>query len=199
MFYRELHPPYLNCAINPNCHETTLFAVPAAQSDEYRCLCPTRDIAHRPAIVGNYHTQRISRHFTMALNGAYNAWKFGNDMKLNHYLIQPELRYWPCRKFEGHFPGVHGHYAYYNVGQIPFFSGMEDIIYRGDLYGGGITYGYHWVLGDRFSIEAVIGGGYARMEYDKYRCAGCGERMGHYKRNYFGPTRAGVSLIYFIR
>ena len=55
------------------------------------------------------------------------------------------------------------------------------------------------VLGDRFSIEAVIGGGYARMEYDKYRCAGCGERMGHYKRNYFGPTRAGVSLIYFIR
>ena len=82
-------------------------------------------------------------------------------MKLNLYLIQPELRYWPCRKFEGHFLGVHGHYAYYNVGQIPFFSGMEDIIYRGDLYGGGITYGYHWVLGDRFSIEAVIGGGYA--------------------------------------
>lgn len=63
----------------------------------------------------------ISRHFTMALNGAYNAWKFGNDMKLNLYLIQPELRYWPCRKFEGHFLGVHGHYAYYNVGQIPFF------------------------------------------------------------------------------
>ncbi|MCQ4947578.1 DUF3575 domain-containing protein, partial [Bacteroides cellulosilyticus] len=101
--------------------------------------------------------------------------------------------------FEGHFLGVHGHYAYYNVGQVPFFSGMEDIIYRGDLYGGGITYGYHWVLGDRLSIETVIGGGYARMEYDKYRCAGCGERMGHYKRNYFGPTRAGVSLIYFIR
>lgn len=35
----------------------------------------------------------ISRHFTMALNGAYNAWKFGNDMKLNLCLIQPELRY----------------------------------------------------------------------------------------------------------
>ena len=50
MFYRELHTPYLNYAINPNCHETTLFAVPAAQSDEYRFLCPTRGIAHRPAI-----------------------------------------------------------------------------------------------------------------------------------------------------
>lgn len=141
----------------------------------------------------------IQRHFTMALNGAYNAWKFGNGMKLNLYLLQPELRYWPCRKFEEHFFGLQGHYAYYNVGQIPFIPGMENIIYRGDLYGGGLTYGYHWVLGDRFSIEAVIGGGYARMEYDKYRCASCGERMGHYIRNYFGPTRAGVSLIYFIR
>ena len=48
----------------------------------------------------------ISRHFTVALNGAYNAWKFGNDMKLNLYFVQPELRYWPCRKFEGHFLGV---------------------------------------------------------------------------------------------
>lgn len=141
----------------------------------------------------------INRHFTFALMGAYNAWKFSNDMKLNLYLAQPELRYWPCRKFEGHFFGVHGHYAYYNVGQIPFISGMEDIIYRGDLYGGGISYGYHWLLGGRFSLEAVIGAGYARMIYDKYRCADCAERMGHYKRNYFGPTRAAVSLIYFIR
>lgn len=141
----------------------------------------------------------INRHFTFALLGAYNAWKFSNDMKLNLYLVQPEFRYWPCRKFEGHFFGVHGHYAYYNVGQIPFIAGMEDIIYRGYLYGGGISYGYHWVLGDRFSLEAVIGAGYARMDYDKYRCADCAERMGHYKRNYFGPTRAAVSLIYFIR
>ena len=44
----------------------------------------------------------ISRHFTVALNGAYNAWKFGNDMKLNLYFVQPKLP-WPCRKFEGHF------------------------------------------------------------------------------------------------
>ena len=41
-------------------------------------------------------------------------------MKLNLYLIQPELRYWPCRKFEGHFLGVHGHYAYYNVGPVSY-------------------------------------------------------------------------------
>lgn len=141
----------------------------------------------------------VSRHITIVFNGAYNAWKFDNNMKINLYLIQPEFRYWPCRKYEGHFVGVHGHYGYYNIGQFPFISNMRNLVYRGDLYGGGISYGYHWILGNRWSVEAIIGGGYARMEYDKFRCFDCAERMGHYIRNYFGPTRAGISLIYFIR
>lgn len=50
----------------------------------------------------------ITRQITLDLWGAYNAWKFSNDMKLNMYLFQPEVRYWFCRKFEGHFVGVHG-------------------------------------------------------------------------------------------
>ena len=44
----------------------------------------------------------LNDRLTLDLWGAYNAWKFPNDMKLNLYLIQPELRYWPCQKFEGH-------------------------------------------------------------------------------------------------
>ena len=47
----------------------------------------------------------VGRRFTIDLWGAYNAWKFPNDMKLNLYLVQPEVRFWPCRKFEGHFLG----------------------------------------------------------------------------------------------
>ena len=62
----------------------------------------------------------ITRQITLDLWGAYNAWKFSNDMKLNMYLFQPEVRYWFCRKFEGHFIGVHGHWGHFNIGQIPF-------------------------------------------------------------------------------
>ena len=90
-------------------------------------------------------------------------------MKLNLYLIQPEARYWFCRKFEGHFVGVHGHYGHFNIGQIPFISGLKEYVLRGDLYGGGLTYGYHWAISDRWGLEAMIGGGYAYMKYDKYR------------------------------
>ncbi|MCM0239113.1 DUF3575 domain-containing protein [Bacteroides fragilis] len=141
----------------------------------------------------------VSRRLTFEAGGAYNAWKFGNGMKLNLYLARPEFRYWFCQRFEGHFLGIHGHYGHFNVGQIPFLSGMKDRIYRGDFYGGGISYGYHWAFGERWGLEAVIGGGYARLDYDKYRCVECAERTGSYRRHYFGPTRTSLSLIYFIR
>ena len=77
-------------------------------------------------------------------------------MKLNMYLFQPEVRYWFCRKFEGHFIGVHGHWGHFNIGQIPFISGLKDHILRGDLYGGGVTYGYHWALGTIRMPSAAI-------------------------------------------
>ena len=141
----------------------------------------------------------ITRQITLDLWGAYNAWKFSNDMKLNMYLFQPEIRYWFCRKFEGHFVCVHGHWGHFNIGQIPFISGLKDHILRGDLYGGGVTYGYHWALGERWGLEAMIGAGYAYMRYDKFRCADCGEREGSYTRSYIGPTRLGFSIIYFLR
>ena len=141
----------------------------------------------------------LSDRLTLDLWGAYNAWKFPNDMKLNLYLIQPELRYWPCQKFEGHFVGVHGHYGHFNIGQIPFISGLKEHILRGDLYGGGVTYGYHWAVGDRWGFEAMIGAGYVRLDYTKYRCTACAEAVGRYTRTYFGPTRIGLSAIYFLR
>lgn len=141
----------------------------------------------------------MGRQFTMDIWGAYNAWKYPDDMRLNLYLIQPEVRFWPCRKFEGHFFGVHGHYGHFNVGMIPFISGLKDHVLRGDLYGGGVTYGYHWAVGNRWGLEAMIGGGYVSMKYTKYKCAECAEASGSYSRSYFGPTRIGFSVIYFLR
>lgn len=141
----------------------------------------------------------IGQRFTVDVWGAYNAWKFGNDMKLNLYLIQPEFRFWPCQKFEGHFFGVHGHYGHFNIGQIPFISGLKEYVLRGDLYGGGISYGYHWAIGENWGIEANIGVGYTYMKYNKIRCAECGEPVGHFTRTFIGPSRIGFSVSYFLR
>lgn len=131
--------------------------------------------------------------------GAYNPWKFPDNMRVNFYLAQPEMRYWFCRKFEGHFIGVHGHYGYFHIGQIPFIPNLKKHELRGDLYGGGISYGYHWAIGRRWGLEATIGAGYAYMNYTKYKCEDCAEPIGSFTQHYYGPTRVGLSFIYFLR
>ncbi|MCC8096681.1 MAG: DUF3575 domain-containing protein, partial [Tannerellaceae bacterium] len=116
----------------------------------------------------------------------------------HHWLVQPEVRYWFCDRFNGHFMGIHGHYAEYNVAGLKILN-MEHFRYQGNLYGGGLSYGYHWILGDHWSIEATIGIGYAHLKYDKYPCDKCGEKIKDGIRNYVGPTKLGVNLIYVIK
>lgn len=141
----------------------------------------------------------IGKKLTISADGNYNAWTFFSDgMSLRHWLMQPEVRYWTCKSFEGHFVGLHGHYGKYNVGQIPFLPELDKYTYRGELYGGGISYGYHFAIGRRWGLELTAGIGYTYLEYNKYVCSECAELMGRYKRHFFGPTRLGVSFIYII-
>ncbi|MDL2278222.1 DUF3575 domain-containing protein [Parabacteroides sp. OttesenSCG-928-G07] len=145
----------------------------------------------------------LSEKWTLDISGNYNPWTFGSDepkTRLKHWLVQPELRYWLCEKFNGHFFGVHGHYADYNVGGIKFLSqNMENHRYQGYLYGAGISYGHQWILSNRWSIEGVIGVGWAHLNHDKYPCTECGTSMKKDSRDYFGVTKAAISIIYFIK
>lgn len=135
---------------------------------------------------------------TLDISGNYNPWKF-NDYRLKHWLIQPEFRYWFCERFNGHFLGIHGHYAEYNVGGLFFNDNMKDNRYQGHLYGGGISYGYQWILNNRWNLELTLGVGYARLSQDKYPIADCGDKIKSEHRNYWGPTKAGVTIVYIIK
>lgn len=135
---------------------------------------------------------------TLDVSGNYNPWEFSKNRQLKHWLVQPELRYWLCERFNGSFFGIHGHYGEMNVSNLDIF-GMGDYRYDGKVYGGGISYGYQWILNNRWSMEATIGVGYARLDYDKYKCGKCGEKLGHNTKNYFGPTKVGLSFIYVIK
>ncbi|WP_448777560.1 DUF3575 domain-containing protein [Bacteroides congonensis] len=135
---------------------------------------------------------------TLDISGNYNPWRF-HDYRLKHGLIQPELRYWTCEKFNGHFFGLHGFYGKYNVGGLPFNSNMRHNRYQGHLYGGGISYGYQWLLNDHWNLELSLGIGYAHLQDKKYPCADCGDMIKKGHHNYFGPTKAAVSIIYVIK
>jgi len=136
---------------------------------------------------------------TFELPFNYNPWTFSKNKKAKHFLVQPELRFWTCEAFSGHFFGIHGHYSYFNVGGIGPLKIIKNYRHEGWLAGAGISYGYNWFLSKRWSIEATVGVGYAYMDYGRYECQKCGEKIADKTHHYFGPTKAGITLIYYLK
>ncbi len=100
----------------------------------------------------------------------------------------------------GHFIGIHAHGGIYQVAGIDMpwgiWKGLKDHRYKGHFYGAGISYGYQWIMSKHWNIEANIGVGYARVKYEQFSCVECGGKLGEGYKNYFGPTKASLSLIY---
>lgn len=123
----------------------------------------------------------------------YKAWHFLPDnRKVGGLLIQPEVRYWLCQPFYQHYVGVHLHYGQYN-------AGLGRYRYQGSLYGAGLSYGYQWILADRWNLEISTGAGFVRMNHDKYDRPKCGLFLGKDSKNYFGITKIGISLVYILK
>ncbi|MDR1224685.1 MAG: DUF3575 domain-containing protein [Tannerella sp.] len=230
----------------------------------------------------------LNHRTTLDIGINYNPWTLGHkwvglmdkqqpvtgsaserESRLKHFMIQPEVRWWLCEKFNGHFFGVHLHGGVFDVGamKMPFGWGrykdasgnylgsypkpmspveypvidaqnpingigyeISDKPYPGlgsvsgtelepnDVYWGnadrdgiytnnfegwfvgvGVSYGYHWILSRRLSMEFSLGLGYAYLDYDKSRCTDCKKKIGEESAHYFGPTRVGISLVYMIK
>ena len=147
----------------------------------------------------------LTRQWTLDVSGNLNAWNMPNDMKWKHWFVQPEARYWFCEKFAGHFLGIHAHSGQDNVGGIPNninflgtdFSRLTNSRFQGWFAGGGIAYGYAFILGKHFNLELELGIGYSYTRYDRFECAGCGRKVEENKEHhYVGPTKAAVNLVY---
>ena len=142
----------------------------------------------------------LALQWTLDVSGNYNAWDFFNDNKWRHILVQPEARYWLCEKFNGHFLGIHVQWMKFNIGSVDMPFGLWDETrnsrFQGDLWGGGLAYGYNWLLSRHWNLEAEVGVGYGRVIYDKYPCASCGNRIDSSRKNYFGPTKLALNLVY---
>lgn len=149
---------------------------------------------------------------TLDLYGGFNPFQIlSNNRKWKHWLAQPELRYWFCEAFNRGFIGIHGHVGQMNVGGIRVpevgyitnrkqFQNMQNFRYQGWFAGAGASVGYHWILSDRFSLETSIGAGWVHLWFDKFNCPECGSKVaGDQKADYFGLTRATLSLVYLIK
>lgn len=148
---------------------------------------------------------------TVQLIYGLNPWTFHSshgDYKAMHWVAMPELRWWFCSKFNGHFLGIHLMGGQFNAANIDiplpgfFFKGenlresVRDFRCQGWYAGGGLTYGYQWMLSQHWNVEAEIGLGYAHGWYGKYPCYECGAKVASCNSDYAGITKLGVSLLY---
>lgn len=142
--------------------------------------------------------------WTFDLSGSLNGWDI-NGHKWKHWMVQPEVRYWLCERFQGNFFALHVIGGQFNIGNI---SGLKDFLgtrfseldhsrAQGWGIGAGIAYGHAWPLGKHWNLEAEIGFGWIYTRYDKYPCATCGKKERYDAiHNYVGPTKAAINLVY---
>lgn len=149
----------------------------------------------------------LGKRTTLDITGAYNPWTLDKDTnkKFKHLMVIPEVRYWLCERFNGHFLGAHLVGGIYNIGNLDAdfklfgtdFGSLKNYRYEGWMIGAGIGYGYQWLLSRHWSLEAEIGIGYIYTRADKYECAHCGDKVEDDEpHHYLGPTKAAISLIY---
>lgn len=150
----------------------------------------------------------VAQRQTLQLFYGLNTWQFPDEKRVKHWLLMPEYRWWTCTKFNGSFFGVHAMGGQFNAANVSlpvpgaFFGGdnlrteLRDNNYEGRFAGIGITYGFQWILGDHFNLEAELGVGYAHVWYDKYRCGTCGPKLSEGQTNYAGLTKLGLSVLY---
>lgn len=156
----------------------------------------------------------FSDRFSLELEGGYNPWTLDSDrnMKAKHFLVSPEVRYWFCEAFNGHFIGINANYTLFNLSGVDvpavFFSSarsamvLEDLKNRrseGWAAGAGLTYGCVWPIARRWNLECTVGLGYWYTDYDKFESRKCGLFQEHVSHGAFGPTALGISFIYLIR
>lgn len=114
---------------------------------------------------------------------------YGGELALRKYFGSMSKEH----PLSGHHIGLYGMAGTYDfeLGGRGYMSKLS--------YGGGIEYGYSLHVSDHFNVDFSLGLGYLGGEYMEYL-----PMDGHYvwqatrQRHWFGPTKAGISLVLII-
>ena len=148
----------------------------------------------------------ISKKWTIDVPVYFNPWSYKTtengvgERMLKLAMVSPEMRYWFCDKFNGHFVGAHAMAGVFKTTGLNLpFSPFEDVAqyrYKGSFYGAGASWGYQFILGKHWNLGLNLGLGYAYIDWEKFECEDCGKKMPDGNDHYVGPTKAALNLIY---
>lgn len=135
---------------------------------------------------------RINRHVGIAVNGSWTSWSWNDkDRRYALWEVSPEVRYYIGKEKRGYIG------AMYKAGQFNYK--LSTVGKQGDLMGGGLVGGYQLRLNNALSLDFSLGVGYVNADYEKYTVIdGVRVRQGKETKNWWGPTSAGVTLVWTI-
>ncbi|WP_163270693.1 DUF3575 domain-containing protein [Dysgonomonas sp. 511] len=145
--------------------------------------------------------------WSVGIEGNWSWWNTNANTYYYHRIQMAgvELRHWFGNKAKRPLTGWYlGAYGYGGTYDVRLFTKKKSDM--GQLsnwsYSAGLTLGYSMRISKRFNLEFGIGAGYFGGKYHKYNvsdCAGCTfPKRSTHDRKYWGPTKAGISLVWLI-
>lgn len=133
---------------------------------------------------------RICPSWGIAVNGSWTSWSWNDkDRRYALWKVAPEVRYYMGGK-KAWYLG-----AMFMTGQFNYK--LSETGKQGDLMGGGITAGYQMRLNKALALDFNLGLGYLNADYEKYEVInGVRVRRGNETKDWWGPTNAGVTLVW---
>lgn len=133
---------------------------------------------------------RICPSWGIAVNGSWTSWTWSDkDRRYALWEVAPEVRYYMGEK-KAWYLG-----AMFKTGQFNYK--LSETGKQGDLMGGGITAGYQMWLNKALALDFNLGLGYLNADYEKYEVIdGVRVRRGNETKDWWGPTNAGVTLVW---
>ena len=133
---------------------------------------------------------RICPSWGIAVNGSWTSWSWNDkDRRYALWEVAPEVRYYMGEK-KAWYLG-----AMFKAGQFNYK--LSETGKQGDLMGGGITAGYQLRLNKALALDFNLGLGYLNADYEKYEVIdGVRVLRGNETKDWWGPTNAGVTLVW---
>ena len=178
----------------------TVVEVPAVVEDDWyrKMYIKTNAPAWAMAWVNAAVEFDLAQHWSASLPFYWAGWDyFKRDLKFRTFAFVPEVRFWPKKDNTGFFVNAHFGVAYYNYAKQGEYRYQDHGGHTPALGGGvGIGYRFYFCKNKRWTIEAAVGAGVYRLDYDLFLNYPNGPLVGREKHTFFGIDQAALTFSY---
>lgn len=135
---------------------------------------------------------QVAKHWTVELPVMWSLWDWKTSCGVRAVGLQPGAKYWFAKPGKGSAIGADFDLLWYNVR-------WDDTRYQVSgrpAMGASAVYAYTLNMGRGWKAEFSLGLGYINTRYNTYYNIENGALIDTRTKNYFGPTRVGLTLVY---